>query len=535
LQASSAKNDLIVAVWLAVLTWLALRPPVAERRTSKEWLMIGAALGLALATKTTAWIFAAPVMVVLVRSLVRDGRGALLVPMTVLMIAGPHMARNQAWFGTPLGIHRAEDGGAQGNEDFSWRGVVSNVARNVTLHLATPSATFNAQMKSGVEKIHRMIGQEPQDPRTTLLAIAYDVKWLPRNDTTAGAPVHAFLGALALLAGWVWGRKRGWPLRLPVLVVAGLLLYATLLKWQPWGARLHLPAFVLLAALVAWLVERGGAIASWACAALVAVGIWPSLEPDIRPLLSAPTVFAMSRWENYFRTQPEDRLPAERCLRALKTAHVELLKVIVNHGFPYPLMRRYLDEGAGRTRLWVARPEDHAVAPEGIVMVDRFGFGRPLYLRPPGAAERYRAAGVTAPFHLYLPESQARALQKELPEPDFVGWDRSSGLDRPTMAQTASGVIAVRSMSEAELKFDFRRESAHMAVRLVAANRASSACDLELRLDGKRIASVLFDANSGLQAVDVPLEPAGERGELTLSASPAWAGLIFSALQILDR
>ena len=106
----------------------------------------------------------------------------------VLVIAGPHWVRNQAWFGTPLGVHRAEAGGAQGNEDFSWRAVVSIAARNTALHFASPWAAGNAAVEAGVGRMHAALGRDVRDPRTTLLGMEFSLPWRPRNETTAGAP-----------------------------------------------------------------------------------------------------------------------------------------------------------------------------------------------------------------------------------------------------------------------------------------------------------------------------------------------------------
>ena len=534
LEASSAKNDLWVAVWLGVLTWLTLRS--RERRSAGEWAALGAALGLSLATKTTAWIFVAPILVLLVRRPRRDARGWLILAVVAAGLAGPHGMRNQLWFGTPLGVHRAEDGGAQGNEDFSWRGVLSNAVRNATLHLATPSPAVNDGLKSAILKMHGWLGRDAQDPRTTLLAIPYEVTWMPRNEATAGAPLQAVLGCVALVGGLWRGRRGEARPALCWLALGGMVLTCVLLKWQPWGARLHLPIFIMLAALAAEQVERAGTWVGAAGGLLALAALGPSLQPDIRPLWSSPSIFASSRWDNLFRTHPEDRAGAEAGLAALELARVETLAVVVKHGFPYALMRRYVDANGGRNQLWVTRPGAPAVAPQGVVVVDRMGFAQPLYLQVKGCAGRFRAAGATDPFRVFLPEARARELELSLPVPPFVGWDQVAGLGRSASGRIGGAGITVRRMTEPVLRLDFPRSAPRMTVRLVAANVRPGRCELELRLDGRRIARVGFDGGAGLQAVAVPLVPAGERGELTVSAVSGEAtGIVFSTLQILDR
>ncbi|MDB6092720.1 MAG: hypothetical protein JWM32_282 [Verrucomicrobia bacterium] len=567
LEASSAKNDLLVAVWLGVFTWLALRKtgasqgsaglltapaigirnsgsgirssgaggPPALRRPIAEWAAIGAALGLALATKPTAIIFALPVLIAIALPLLRDARGIAVISIVVLAIVGPHWARNQAWYGSPLGVHQAKDGGEQENTTFSWRSVVSNAARNSALHLATPSPALNHQIESAIARFHKMIGQDLTDPRTTLLTLDFEVAWRPRSEVTAGSFVQCLLGVATLISLLVLRKWRGAPMQLLAIIVGSLLLYCLLLKWQPWGARLQLPAFLCGTALVAWMAETFGAAVCWAAAALALVGWLPSAECDIRPLWSGESIFAKTRWENYFRTHPDDQARTEACLRTLAGAKVNSVKVISKNGVPYPLMRRFLDDAGGRAEFWVADRPSGLVPPEAIVVIDRFGAWLPLYLHPNGTNERYRASGVTDPFGVYLPEAKARALPRRLPLPNFVGWDDATGLGPLIPAYVDRATVEVRKMNASTMSLRFRPEASRMQVRLEVANLTAVPVHAELRLNGVRIAGLQFEALSPPQAVKVPIALSGAPSELTLLTTDAASeSLIFLKIQIFD-
>ena len=273
-------------------------------------------------------------------------------------------------------------------------------------------------------------------------------------------------------------------------------------------------------------------------AAVCVAGWLPSAEVITRPLWTSPTVFATSRWENYFNGHSADRIPTEACVRTLEASGATSVQVITRHGFPYPLLRRLLDEAGSRVKLWGALPDALTSAPDAVLLMEPFERPWSLYIRPAGSKERYRAAGLTDPWVVYLPESRARALAKELPLPRFIGWDHVEGLD-PLLEFVASpnGPVPVRRAEAAEIKFSLHEASQHMSVRIEAANSGTAPCVLELRLDGHRVASVSFEPGSGAQSVEVPFAPEHATCELSLVAQSAKSArtLSFYAIQIDER
>ena len=538
-EASSAKNDLMVAVWLGIFAWVVLRLLQEKGTAVKFWLAAGSALGLALATKSTAFVFGFPMGLVALLAARRNFKGALLFAVVACILAGPHLMRNQLWYGTPMGIHRAEDGGAQASETWSWRSLVSGWLRNATLHVSTPSPATNGVIANAVARVHDWIGQDIDEPRTTLWRLHYGVAWGPRAEMVAGAPVHFLLGLATL--GWLLrSRLRGAELTMWFCVVAGGGLYCLLLKWQPWGARLHLPVFLLLAAMTAATTEKFGSRAMWAVAAICFGGWLPSAETQIRPLWTAPTIFSVSRWENYFRVLPPERAFAESALHAIRQAGVESLQIVSRHGFPYPIMARYLVENGPQAKLWGELPAAAVVPPQGVLLMEPFTRPLPLYLFPTGTTERYRAVGATDPYGLYIPEARARALGPSMPLPQFVGWDESAGFGLPEIVMRDGRAVPVQRMEASVLQFKFRRAAARMSVRIEVANTGATACELRVRLDGQRVATLRFEPGPETQVVQVPLTPLAERCELSLVGLPEGAATVplplrFFAVQIDDR
>jgi hypothetical protein len=537
-EASSAKNDLMVAVWLGIFAWVVLRLLRDTSRELRLWLAGGAALGLALATKSTAFVFGFPVGLVALFAVRRNYRGAVLFAVVALLLTGPHLVRNQLWYGTPMGIHRAEDGGAQASEIWSWRSLLSGVLRNSTLHVSTPSPNANGLIATSVARVHGWMGQDIDDPRTTLWKLRYNVVWGPRAEMVAGAPVHFLLGLATI--GWLLVRRlRGAEMTMGLMIVAGGVLYCLLLKWQPWGARLHLPVFMLLAAMSAVVAERMGPRAVWVVAAACFAGWIPSAQTQIRPLWTAPTIFTTSRWENYFRVQSQERAFAEAALQAIRQASVESLQIVSRHGFPYPILSRYLAENGPRAKLWGELPAAATIPPDGVLLMEPFARPLPLYLFPAGAKERYRAVGATDPYALYVPEARARALASRMPLPQFVGWEESSGFSVPEIVNREGRAVPVYRMAGSVLQFKFRRSAERMSVRIEVANTGAAACELRVLLEGRRVATLRFEPGQETQVVQIPLTPIAERSELSLVALPEGASsvplpLMFFAVQIED-
>jgi hypothetical protein len=536
-EASSAKNDLMVAVWLGVFAGVTLRLVREDGRKTGTWLAAGAALGLAIATKSTAFLFGPPIALVAVKVAWRNPRGAVLLVVVALLLTGPYLWRNQQWYGTPLGIQRGEDGGAQATETRSWRSTASNLLRNSTLHLATPSPALNARLAAAVARIHAWLGQDVNDRRTTLWIVRYDVLWAPDAEPRAGAPVQWLLGVGAIAWLLVRGPRRGPEMAALLMAVGGAVLFCLLLKWQPWGARLHLPVFLVLAALTARVAERLGPRAMILAAGLCVAGWLPSAQTRDRPLWSSPTIFSTTRWEDYFRLDPQDRVFAETALRAIRSAGVKSLQILARHSHAYPIMRGYLAENGPEAMFWSELPGALAAPAAGVLLLESFGRPLPLYLQPAGTKERYRAAGETDPYGLYLPESRARALAATLPLPRFVGWEPVAGFGPSEMLWHDRHSVPVRRMDGSAVKINFRRTATAMSVRLRVANTGATPCVLRLQLDGRRIATLRLEPAAEIQEVQVPLAPTGEQGELTWLAEPAAAAgaLVFFSVQIDDR
>jgi 4-amino-4-deoxy-L-arabinose transferase-like glycosyltransferase len=358
LQASSTQTDHVVALWLVCAVYYTLR-----LRASANWMyafLLGASLGLAALTKATAYVFALPFLLWIVVFGVRTFRWAFWRPALViaLLVIAPNLdqyARNMALYGSPVGYNAEESDAHYANQTLSIAVVVSNVARNLTLHLATPSEPANRAIDDAARRLHRVLGIDVNDPRTTWFGWPYEVRFQMHEDYT-GNPLHIWLAFLVMGVCLVHTplRKQRPLLIYLAAVVGGFVLFASYLQWQPWHSRLHLPLFVLfapvaglaLAALPLRWIANGVALVL-----IVATLPW-FLANDNRPLAGANSIFTTSRAAQYFANRPylrESYFEAASVVRAVGCTDVGL--VSSHDDWEYPLWIVLRDAAGSPARL----------------------------------------------------------------------------------------------------------------------------------------------------------------------------------------
>lgn len=360
LQASSTQNDYVVSFWLVVLAVFAVRAMRRRRFGPVDIGAAGAALGLALLTKGTGYIFAAPLGILLVLGLYRlDGMrayrpvGAVLV-VAALLNAG-FWSRNVAVYGSPLGPGHEGGAGEYGYamESFGPGAWASNVVRDLALHLGTPVDRVNAVSTSVVRALHRPLGLSPDDPRTTWTDQRFEVPRMSKLEDTAGNPLHLVLIVVAVTVAAIrWRDPELRPVRsLAMTLLLGFLLFALLVKWQPWGSRLQLPLFVLWAAPVGWLSGRfSRGLGRFAAVVLLLAAVPWVLDNTSRPLFGPKSILRTPRTEQYFFQRPELLSPYRQAAAAVRAERCDTVGLWMGlDEWEYPLW--VLLDGPPRPRI----------------------------------------------------------------------------------------------------------------------------------------------------------------------------------------
>jgi len=349
LQASSTQNDLVVTFWLVCLVYYTLSaalPGVISEKTDGERLTIalwlGLSLGLSVLTKGTAYVYALPFIIWFAWAIIRRFKikswPMLIWPFLIFLgLNSGHYLRNYSLLGDPLFIPVYE--GVR-NEIIGPGSLVSNLLRNTGLIIGTPFSWINQLTENAIYAVHGYLGICPGDPRTSFNALPFQiVTGSFNNENNAGSPLHVMLLWLTLLSTAVSRKMYRYRELLFYILALSLafLLFCLLIKWQPWGTRLHLPLLVLIAPYLAVALPRALSCNRRVITALSLIITLSALPwlfcNQTRPLVAAlnleqkrlelTSVITTPREEQYFADRPY-----------VREAYQEVSRHLAAQGYP---------------------------------------------------------------------------------------------------------------------------------------------------------------------------------------------------------
>lgn len=306
MQASSAKNDIVMAFWVLCLAYFTLL--LSQRYLTRlEWLGAGLAVSLGLLTKGTFVAFGLPFLAWMGFSVLRRRAWKQAITYTtlglflVLLLNTGSWMRNYHTYGTFLGS--PEDVAAHANADYHPTVVLSNLLLNMALHLPLPfGEAVNLRIEDAFRAASHALGVEA-NPDFAMISL-----W--RSEDFAGNPAHLLLiVGLTLLLCWPHTRAKWQSLGLcrgyGLAVWMSLLLFSALYLWQPFGSRLQVSFFVLWSSLTGVIVERWrfAWLRGLVLVPLIVSGLLALVFNQSRPLIGwqgASNIFQQSRQELRF-------------------------------------------------------------------------------------------------------------------------------------------------------------------------------------------------------------------------------------------
>ncbi|MGB3652267.1 MAG: glycosyltransferase family 39 protein [Rivularia sp. (in: cyanobacteria)] len=320
LQGSSTQNDYAVAFWLVCLAYYVLIA-VKSKNNQIPLFFIGASIGLATLTKSSAYVFGFPFMlwfgVVKLKHLgLKIWKPISVITAIFILLNINHFLRNFGLFGSLLGTPK-NFALEYKIEVFTIPTFISNVLKNLSLHVdivrhlglqqfITP---LNGIFAKILGIIHAIIKVDMNDPRIT--SGSYTVPGISFDENTAGNPLHFFtiLAMIAYCSTQKKLRNNKYIVCYFLAIIVGFLIFCLLLKIQPYQSRHHLTIFVLISAFVGIVLSRikNHTVVN----ILLAVFIFTSLpwvfNNKFRPINAEANIFNLTRTEQYFinRTQLE--------------------------------------------------------------------------------------------------------------------------------------------------------------------------------------------------------------------------------------
>jgi hypothetical protein len=313
LQSSSTQNDYVVAFWLVCFVYFGIL--CKEKENYYNLMAVGASLGLAILTKATAYIYAFPFLLWFFIGGAKFFRRKvvtqiLLISLIIVSLNVGHYWRNYELFGNPLtsGAHEYS------NEIFSVPVLISNISRNIALHIGTPSESINSLSMSVMTRLHSLLKVDLSEPKTTWLGYKFMIIKTNTYDDSAGNPLHLILIMLSATIVLFYKEFRRMPNLLSYLcaITAAFLLFCFYLKWQPWGSRLHFPLFALSSVVVAAVIctEKYRWFANTVMIVLILASIPSVLCNSARPFIDCDdkkSIFTSSRYDQYFVNRPNTK------------------------------------------------------------------------------------------------------------------------------------------------------------------------------------------------------------------------------------
>jgi len=258
LQASTTKNDLALSFWClaAIIMFFQFQ----EKINFSNAFFFGASVGLAILTKTTAYVLLAPLVIWYLFKLIKFKNWNLLklgfiIAGLVIIINGSHIIRNFNIYQNPFGP--IEETSLYSNSIFGFRPLLSNMVRNTLIHLRTTEQA-NDVLFSFANSLHGILNLDISDPRTTWAGYQFDLPPFRVNEDESGSPLHLIFFIICFVIFIAKKTNKLYSKMLPLffILTTSFIFFSGYLKWQFWQARLMISFFMISSLFIGIVVSK---------------------------------------------------------------------------------------------------------------------------------------------------------------------------------------------------------------------------------------------------------------------------------------
>lgn len=260
IQATSTQNDIVVAFFL--LSSILFFIQYFKESTLKNTLLIGLAIGCAILTKGTAFVYLIPIilfcgayLIYLVfkkeKSILNVSIQMIIVAIITMTIGLNHYYSNFKLSGDIFGA--SDD--HYFNKNISIKSTGLGIIKNIGNHFSTPlTSNITNQV---VEKAH-LITQIPiNDENYSYKGIHFKLnEWNHNEDEVSNIFQVVLILGVCLFMVFNWKNRNRFLLLSTCFCLFTFGLFSIILKWQPWHMRLQVPLFILFAIPISIVLEK---------------------------------------------------------------------------------------------------------------------------------------------------------------------------------------------------------------------------------------------------------------------------------------
>jgi hypothetical protein len=316
LEGSSTQNDVVGSFFILASAYAAIKAFNGPR--FQNYFFLGLAVGLAVLTKGTAYVFLTPILLIFslavsIRSLKTKnyshiGYSAIAV-LLFLAINSGHYIRNFGFSQNLLGLDKIQTPGKDFNENMNAKLLLLNLMKNAGLQIPYP---LNKFYDKEINKLHVLIDVHN---RTNYDNMKYEVSDYPNDEDFANNPLHFFLVILSLALIGIYKFKSksrcGKPLLYVSVLTLQILLFCFIFKWTPWHTRLHTSLFMLSVPLICYSANLNEKhlkalykIIPFIILYALLVVLFNAMRPFIFTRFTSKISITDSRYKKYFAKRP---------------------------------------------------------------------------------------------------------------------------------------------------------------------------------------------------------------------------------------